>query len=67
WFINSKKAYLKALNNAAIYSAPYLSYENPNARSYLWWNNYHPGTAIYRLLAEEVAGNVSGLWFLRES
>ncbi|CVL02477.1 related to cellulose-binding GDSL lipase/acylhydrolase [Fusarium mangiferae] len=67
WFVNSENAYSKALDNATIYGAPNSTCENPDGQSCLWWNNYHPGTAIHRLLAKEVAGAVGNLWFSQES
>lgn len=63
WLVSPSKAYYEALDDPQKYGAPDDTCENEDGLSCLWWNNYHPGIAIHRLLAEEVAAVVGAPWF----
>jgi phospholipase/lecithinase/hemolysin len=53
--IDSEPPFVEAINNPTKYGAPDNLCENMDGVSCLWWDNLHPGVAIQRLLAENVA------------
>lgn len=63
WLVDPGVAYHEALNHPEKYGAPDDMCENTDGVSCLWWNNYHPGVAIHRLLGAEVARVVGAPWF----
>ncbi len=52
-----------AIANPTAYGAPDATCQNLDGVSCLWWNDFHPGTAIQNLVAEGVAGAVGGPFF----
>ncbi|TEY68313.1 hypothetical protein BOTCAL_0120g00100 [Botryotinia calthae] len=52
-----------ALNAPATYGATNATCFDADGMTCLWWNNFHPGQAIQKLVAEGVAGQVSGEFF----
>ncbi|KAK4447387.1 carbohydrate esterase family 16 protein [Podospora aff. communis PSN243] len=61
--VDSAVALNKAVANPRAYGAPDATCLNRNGRSCLWWDNLHPGEAIQRLFAEEVAKAWRGSFF----
>lgn len=53
--------FLKAINNPTAYGSPDATCYNSNGVSCLWYNNYHPGQAIHKLVAQGVAALVPGI------
>jgi phospholipase/lecithinase/hemolysin len=47
--------FMTAIDNPTAYGAPDSTCYNADGVSCLWWNNYHPGQAIHKLVAEGVA------------
>jgi phospholipase/lecithinase/hemolysin len=52
-----------ALANPKAYGAPDATCTNSNGKSCLWFNSYHPGTAIQKLVAQAVAAALNGTFF----
>jgi phospholipase/lecithinase/hemolysin len=50
----------EALDNPTAYGAPDATCYSGNGVSCLWWNDFHPGQAIHKLVAGAVA-NVTGI------
>jgi hypothetical protein len=53
--IDSAPPFIEAIENPTKYGAPDNLCENKDGVSCLWWDNLHPGVAIQRLLAKDVA------------
>jgi phospholipase/lecithinase/hemolysin len=45
------------------YGAPDAAWINSNGKSCLWYNNYHPGTAIKQVVSQTVAAALKGSFF----
>ncbi|KAF4978453.1 hypothetical protein FZEAL_5178 [Fusarium zealandicum] len=56
--VDTSIAFNKAINKPTAYGSPDATCYNEDGVSCLWFNNYHPGVAINRLVAEEVAKNL---------
>ncbi|KAK3370785.1 hypothetical protein B0T24DRAFT_650062 [Lasiosphaeria ovina] len=52
-----------ALANPKAYGAPDATCTNSNGKSCLWFNSYHPGVAIQKLVAQAVAAAFNGTFF----
>ncbi|KAJ8065015.1 hypothetical protein OCU04_007318 [Sclerotinia nivalis] len=52
-----------AINNPTAYGAPNAGCYDTNGVSCLWWNNFHPGQAVQKLVAAAFAGAYSGTFF----
>ncbi|THV44220.1 hypothetical protein BGAL_0698g00030 [Botrytis galanthina] len=52
-----------ALNNPTAYGSPNAVCYNTNGVSCLWWNSFHPGQAVQKLVAAAFAGVYSGTFF----
>lgn len=63
WLVDAGAAYYEALNNPGRFGAPDDICVNKDGVSCLWWDSYHPGLAIHRLLGAEVAKAVGAPWF----
>ncbi|KAF4447065.1 hypothetical protein F53441_9364 [Fusarium austroafricanum] len=53
--VDTWKAFNKAINDPKKYGAPDATCFNSDGKSCLWFNDYHPGIAINKLVAEQVA------------
>lgn len=53
----------KALDNPTAYGAPNATCYNEDGKSCLWFNDYHPGIWINRLVAKAVADAWAGTFF----
>ena len=63
-YVDTAPAFNEALGNPKKYGAPDATCYNGNGVSCLWFNDYHPGVAINRLVAEAVAAAWKGKgWF----
>lgn len=49
-----------AINDPAAYGAPDATCYNSDGVSCLWYDNYHPGQAIHKLLAQGLGDALSG-------
>jgi len=63
WVYDTTTAFMTAINNPTKYGAPNATCYNSDGVSCLWWNNYHPGQAIQKLVAEGVAALLKGIFF----
>jgi len=45
------------------YGAPDATCVNANGKSCLWYNSYHPGQAIHKVVAQAVASALKGSFF----
>ncbi|KAK4168475.1 SGNH hydrolase-type esterase domain-containing protein [Cladorrhinum sp. PSN259] len=61
--IDSAGAIETAMANPKAYGAPDATCQNKNGKSCLWWDALHPGTAIHKLLAGDVAKAFKGTFF----
>ncbi|EKD17131.1 uncharacterized protein L3040_005350 [Drepanopeziza brunnea f. sp. 'multigermtubi'] len=55
WVVDSTPAFERVLNDPAAYGAPDATCFNEDGVSCLWFNDYHPGQAIQRLVGEAAA------------
>lgn len=62
-FVDTAAPFNKALENPTAYGAPDATCFNGDGASCLWFNDYHPGVAINKLVAEEVAKAWKGSFF----
>ncbi|KAK1760285.1 hypothetical protein QBC47DRAFT_427356 [Echria macrotheca] len=60
--VDTSVPFNKALDNPTKYGAPNATCYNGDGVSCLWFNDYHPGVAINRLVAEEVARGWPGFF-----
>lgn len=58
WVYDTTTAFNTAIDNPTAYGAPDATCYNSNGVSCLWYNNYHPGQAIHKLVATGIAGVV---------
>ncbi|OLN81329.1 putative endoglucanase type F 2 [Colletotrichum chlorophyti] len=63
WIVDTTAAFDKAINNPTAYGAPDATCFNANGVSCLWFNDYHPGVQIQRLVGQAVAQTVGAPWF----
>ncbi|CAH0053728.1 unnamed protein product [Clonostachys solani] len=63
WIVDTAPAFNEAIDNPTRYGAPDATCYNEDGTSCLWFNNYHPGIAIHKLVAAEVAEAVGLPWF----
>ncbi|KAF5025527.1 hypothetical protein F66182_2432 [Fusarium sp. NRRL 66182] len=61
--VDTSVPFNKAIKNPNAYGAPDATCFNENGISCLWFNDYHPGVAINKLVAEEVAKKLEGSGF----
>ncbi|KAK0611943.1 hypothetical protein B0T14DRAFT_439719, partial [Immersiella caudata] len=61
--VDTAAPFNKALENPTEYGAPNATCYNGNGVSCLWFNDYHPGVAINKLVAEAVAAEWKGSFF----
>ncbi|KAM5346160.1 hypothetical protein ACJ41O_009165 [Fusarium nematophilum] len=57
--VDTSAAFMRAINNPTQYGAPDATCYNGDGVSCLWFNDYHPGVAIERLVAGDVAKEVN--------
>ncbi|PQE17017.1 carbohydrate esterase family 16 protein [Rutstroemia sp. NJR-2017a BBW] len=58
WVYDTTGPFNTALNNPTAYGAKDATCYNSDGVSCLWWNDYHPGLAIHKLVAQGVAALV---------
>jgi phospholipase/lecithinase/hemolysin len=65
WVIDTQAPFNTALSNPTAYGAASngATCYNSDGTSCLWWNNYHPGQAIQKLVAQAVANGLKGTFF----
>lgn len=61
--VDSAGAIETAIANPRVYGAPDATCTNRNGQSCLWWDALHPGTAIQKLFAADVAKAFKGTFF----
>ena len=62
---DTQRPFNLATSNPTAYGALDATCQNLDGVSCLWWNGFHPGTAIQNLVAEGVAGPVGGPLFAK--
>ncbi|TEA16249.1 Acetylesterase [Colletotrichum sidae] len=63
WVVDTAAAFDEAINNPTAYGAPDATCYNADGVSCLWFNDYHPGVQIQKLVAQAVAQAVGAPWF----
>ncbi|KAF6816540.1 fungal cellulose binding domain-containing protein [Colletotrichum sojae] len=63
WIVDTTPAFDEAINNPTAYGAPDATCFNADGVSCLWFNDYHPGVQIQRLVGKAVAQAVGAPWF----
>ncbi|GJC81597.1 acetylesterase [Colletotrichum liriopes] len=63
WVVDTAAPFNKAINNPTAYGAPDATCYNENGVSCLWFNDYHPGVQIQKLVGQAVAQTVGAPWF----
>lgn len=58
WVYDTTTPFNQAISNPTKYGAKDASCYNSDGTSCLWWNNYHPGQAIHKLVSAGVASLV---------
>ncbi|ROW17097.1 hypothetical protein VPNG_01397 [Cytospora leucostoma] len=61
--IDTSIPFQTAIDNPTAYGAPNATCYNSDGTSCLWYNDYHPGIAINKLVAEEIAAAWEGTFF----
>lgn len=61
--IDTTTPFLTAINNPTAYGAPDATCYNADGKSCLWFNDYHPGYSINKLVAQAVAAAWKGSFF----
>ncbi|KAM0153470.1 hypothetical protein ACHAQE_007658 [Botrytis cinerea] len=61
--IDTSVPFNTALSNPTAYGSPNAVCYNTNGVSCLWWNSFHPGQAVQKLVAAAFAGAYSGTFF----
>jgi phospholipase/lecithinase/hemolysin len=63
--VDTEPEFEKALASPTSYGAGSngASCYNSDGKTCLWYNNYHPGMAIHKLVAGSVAGSLNGSFF----
>lgn len=61
--VDTRASFNEAIADPQAYGAPDATCTNANGKSCLWYNTYHPGTAIQKLVAEAVAAAYNGTFF----
>ncbi|KAL8389049.1 hypothetical protein RB595_008829 [Gaeumannomyces hyphopodioides] len=63
WVVDTIAPFNEAINNPTAYGARDATCFSEDGLSCLWFNNYHPGVQIHRLVAQAVAKVVGEPWF----
>lgn len=63
WVVDTTAPFDKAINNPTAHGAPDATCYNADGVSCLWFNDYHPGVAIQKLVAQAVAQAVGSPFF----
>jgi phospholipase/lecithinase/hemolysin len=58
---DTSPSFVRALDNPTAYGAPDATCVNQNGVSCLWYDTYHPGIAIHKLLAQAFYDSVHPL------
>lgn len=54
WYLDTIPIFDQALENPTEYGSPDAVCINPDGVSCLWWNDFHPGQAIHKLVSQAV-------------
>ncbi|APA09198.1 hypothetical protein sscle_04g039680 [Sclerotinia sclerotiorum 1980 UF-70] len=63
WVYDTQIPFLAAINNPTAYGSANATCINSDGVSCLWWNNYHPGQIIHKLVAQGVATLMKGTFW----
>jgi phospholipase/lecithinase/hemolysin len=55
WLVNTAQPFETALDDPEAFGAPDATCYNSNGISCFWWNDFHPGAAIHKLVAEAIS------------
>jgi phospholipase/lecithinase/hemolysin len=61
--VDTTVPFMTAINNPTAYGSPDATCYNSDGTSCLWFNDYHPGIAINKLVAQAVATSWKGKFF----
>ncbi len=61
--VDTQAPFNTAIASPKDYGAPNADCTNSNGKSCLWFNSYHPGTAIQKLVGQAVAAAFKGTFF----
>lgn len=61
--IDTTTPFMTAINNPTAYGSPDATCYNADGKSCLWFNDYHPGYAINKLVAQDVVSAWKGSFF----
>ncbi|KAI9642191.1 hypothetical protein NHQ30_008993 [Ciborinia camelliae] len=63
WVYDTQTPFLAAINNPTAYGSVDSTCINADGVSCLWWNNYHPGQIIHKLIAQGIAALLNGAFW----
>jgi phospholipase/lecithinase/hemolysin len=63
WVYDTQVPFNTAIDDPTAYGAPNATCYSSDGVSCLWWNDYHPGQAIHKLVATGIANTLSGIFF----
>ncbi|KAF2652362.1 carbohydrate esterase family 16 protein [Lophiostoma macrostomum CBS 122681] len=61
--VDTQAPFNKAINDPTAYGSKDATCYNSNGKTCLWFNDYHPGQAIHKLVAEAVVAAWNGTFF----
>ncbi|KAB8299288.1 hypothetical protein EYC80_001366 [Monilinia laxa] len=63
WVYDTQTPFLAAISNPTVYGSADATCINSDGVSCLWWNNYHPGQIIHKLIAQGLAALLKGTFW----
>ncbi|RAL66942.1 hypothetical protein DID88_007724 [Monilinia fructigena] len=63
WVYDTQTPFLAAINNPTVYGSADATCINSDGVSCLWWNNYHPGQIIHKLIAQGLVALLKGTFW----
>ncbi|KAI1344695.1 hypothetical protein F5Y15DRAFT_1437 [Xylariaceae sp. FL0016] len=61
--VDTTSPFDEVINNPTKYGAPNSNCQNTNGKSCIWYDFYHPGQAIQKLMAQAVVTTLKSDWF----
>jgi phospholipase/lecithinase/hemolysin len=61
--VDTQPAWDEVINNPKNYGAPDATCTNSDGKSCLWYNTYHPGISIQKMVAQAVSAALNGTFF----
>lgn len=63
WVFDTQAPFNTAIADPTAYGAANATCYDDDGTTCLWYNNYHPGQAIHKLVAEGIISELSGTFF----